>query len=306
MLGGLAPGAALAQVKGTVLSPDRTTVAARDAPGGKLVVRVKHGKRLRITCQTSGTVANGPTGRSNIWDRVIVGTQRLYVADAVLRTDGAPGVLVAKLCGAPAIDPAPNPGTTSGACGIISPVAQLPPYPSRATFISAAVPGAQQSARETGVPASVTLAQAILETASGTIAAGANNYFGIKASAVTGAPVGVYDWGVYGAGCVLRKTGEVIGGKMVTTIGAFRAYQSLEASIRDHGARLLANDVYKPAFAYTDDPEKFARIIARHYATDPAYGDKVVGLMRSEKLQQYDVTPAAAPGDQTGGASPGR
>lgn len=293
-------------MKGTVLSPDRTTVAARDAPGGKLVTRVRHGKRLRITCQTSGTVAKGPGGRSNIWDRVIVGTRRLYVADAVLRTSAGPGVLVAKLCGAPAIDPAPNPGTTSGACGITSPVAQLPPFPSRAAFIAAAVPGAQESARETTVPASVTLAQAILETGSGTIAAGANNYFGLKAKAVADAPVGVFDWGVNGVGCVLRKTGEVIDGKAVTTIGAFRAYRTLDASIRDHGARLLANEVYKPAFAYTDEPEKFARIIARHYATDPAYADKVVALMRSEKLQRYDITPAASGGDPTGGASPGR
>lgn len=274
--------------KGTVLSADRTSVKARVTPGGAVATKVRHGRRLRITCQADGPVASGKAGRSNIWNRVIIGSKRLYIADVLMRT-GSPGVLVAKLCGAPALDPQQLPGDTTGACGITSPVAQLPPFPSRSEFIRASVPGAQTSDRQTGVPASVTLAQAILETGSGTIAAGANNYFGIKATAVADERKGVFQWGVNGAGCVLRKTGEVIGGRSVTTIGAFRAYASLAKSIEDHGARLVANDVYAPAFAYTEKPEQFARIIARYYATDPAYGNKIVALMRGEKLTRYDV-----------------
>ncbi len=298
--------------KGTVLSRDRTTVNARATPGGKAVTKVKHGTRLRITCQQSGPIASGPGGTSNIWDKVIVGSDRLYVADVFLRTAGT-GVLVAKLCGAPALPPAQEPGDTTGPCGITSPVAQIPPFPSRKAFIAAAVPGAQRSDRDTRVPASVTLAQAILETGSGQIAAGANNYFGIKATAVPDEGDGVFQWGVNGVGCVLRKTQEVIGGRSVTTIGAFRAYDSLERSIEDHGARLLANPVYQGAFKYTEQPEKFARVIARYYATDPAYGDKVVSLMRSEKLTRYDVKgkgsgASAGTGADggSGGVSPGR
>jgi flagellar protein FlgJ len=298
--------------KGTVLSPSRTTVNARLTPGGKGAAKVKHGSRLRITCQQSGPIASGPGGTSNIWDKVIVGTQRLYVADVFLRTAAGPGVLVAKLCGAPALSATQAPGDTTGPCGITSPVAQLPPFETRKAFIDAAAPGAQRSDRETQVPASVTLAQAILETGSGRIAAGANNYFGIKATAVPDEGDGIFQWGVNGVGCVLRKTQEVIGGRSVTTIGAFRAYASLERSIEDHGARLLANSVYKGAFQYTEQPEKFARVIARYYATDPAYADKVVGLMRSEKLTRYDVkgdgtaAPATSTDPGSGGISPGR
>lgn len=308
----LLPSPALAQsppAKGTVLSPDRTTVNARVSPGGRAKAKVRHGSRLRITCQMSGPIASGKGVRSNIWNRVIVGSQRLYMADALMRT-GGPGVLVAKLCGAPALNQVRTPGATTGVCGISSPVAQLPPFPSRRAFVAAAAPGAQRSDRATRVPASVTLAQAILETGSGTIAAGANNYFGIKATAVADEPAGVYQWGVNGVGCVLRKTQEVIGGRSVTTIGAFRAYQTLDASIEDHGARLLANPVYQGAFAYTEKPERFARVIARHYATDPAYADKLVTLMRSEKLTRYDVAGEAVGGTTdtadagSGGVSP--
>ncbi|MCW2997635.1 MAG: acm2 [Solirubrobacterales bacterium] len=285
--------------KGTVLSAHRTTVSARVSPGGKAKAKVRHGARLRITCQQSGPVASGPNGPSNIWNKVIVGSERLFVADALMRT-AAPGVLVAKLCGAPGLTPNQTPGDTTGPCGITSPVLQLEPFPTRQAFLAAAIPGAQRSDRETRVPASVTLAQAILETGSGRIAAGANNYFGMKATAVPAEGEGVYQWGVNGSGCVLRKTQEVIGGRSVTTIGAFRAYETLDTSIRDHGARLLANPVYAGAFAYTEAPERFARVIARRYATDPRYGDKVVGLMRSEKLTRYDV------GSTTGDGTPTR
>lgn len=297
--------AAIAQTvpaKGTVISTDPAGISARVSPGGAVQAKVRHGTRLRITCQTSGPVASGKGGPSNIWDRVVVGNARLYVADALMKT-GPDGVLVAKLCGAPALDPAPAPGATSGPCSITSPVPQLPPFPSRRAFIKAAVPGAQRSDRETRVPASVTLAQAILETGSGTIAAGANNYFGIKATAVAKQP-GVYQWGVNGVGCVLRKTQEVMGGRSVTTIGAFRAYEGLSESIEDHGARLLANDVYRGAFQYTEKPEKFARVIARYYATDPSYGDKVVAIMRSEKLTRYDVKGKAQPAPAPASATP--
>lgn len=281
-------------VRGTALSPDHTTVNARVSPGGRVKARVRHGRRLRITCQRSGPIASARGDRSSIWNRVIVGSQRLYIADVLMRT-GPSGVLVAKLCGAPVPQAQPVPGVISGACGIVSPVARLAPFPSRRVFVAAAVPGAQASARVTRVPASVTLGQAILETGSGTIAAGANNYFGIKATAVPDARSGTYTWGVNGVGCVLRKTQEVISGRSVTTIGAFRAYPSLDASIRDHGARLLANPVYRSAFRYVDDPEHFARVIARHYATDPRYADKVITLMRSEQLTRYDVKAAPTP-----------
>ncbi|MCW3017532.1 MAG: acm2 [Solirubrobacterales bacterium] len=287
---------------GTVLSPDGTTVNARVSPGGKTKVKVKDGTLLRITCQQSGPIASGPGGRSSIWNKVIVGSERLFMADALMRS-GGDGVLVAKLCGAPALRQNQIPGDTSGPCGITSPVAQLEPFPSRKAFIAAAVPGAQQSDRLTQVPTSVTLAQAILETGSGRVAAGANNYFGIKATAVPEEGDGIYQWGVDGVGCVLRKTQEVIGGRSVTTIGAFRAYQTLDASIRDHGARLLANPVYKSAFGYTEKPERFARIIARHYATDPAYADKVIALMRSERLTRYDVKDTSTPVDGDPGAA---
>ena len=122
---------------------------------------------------------------------------------------------------------------------------------------------------------------------------------------------------------MLRKTFEEVDGKQEVQIGAFRAYTGLKDSIRDHGARLLANPVYKPAFKYTEDDNKFARTMGRHYATSSSYASQLIELMDSYKLRQYDVktksggtsttptttsttptTTTPPPASTTGGATP--
>lgn len=281
-------------------------VSVRATPGGKVLGKLKGGTPIRISCQVNGRAVNGSGGRSAIWDRIRYKDAPAFVADAVVDTGGTRG-LVAKYCGAPGASRA-GATATSGACAITSPVPLDPPFTDHSRFLAAAVPGAQASDRETQVPASVTLAQAILESGWGQFSAGANNYFGMKAQATS--QVGVYDWGTNGAGCVLRKTQEEVGGRLQFEIAAFRAYTGLKDSIRDHGARLLANPVYRNAFKYTDDSERFAREIARYYATDSSYATKVVSLMRKYDLERYDVagdgSTTTPPGDDGSGGLPAR
>ncbi|HEX6389692.1 MAG TPA: glucosaminidase domain-containing protein [Solirubrobacteraceae bacterium] len=266
-------------------------VSARATPGGKVVTKLRGGRQITISCQMNGPTANGSGGRSAIWDRTRINGRTLYVADAVVDTGGG---LVAGWCDAPG-PVSPVTPATSGACSLKSQVPLVAPFTDHDKFIAATVPGAQRSDRDTGVPAAVTIAQAILESGWGQFNAGANNYFGIKAKP-TSKP-GVFEWSNTAIGCVLKKTLEEVGGRMQTEIGAFRAYRTLTASIRDHGARLLANPVYAPAFKYTEDDTKFVRKIARYYATDSKYASKVLTIMRRHKLRRYDVkgTAPAAP-----------
>src|SRR3954462_1954783 len=165
----------------------------------------------------------------------------------------------------------------------------------RASFLKTAATGAQAGAREFGVPASVTLAQAVLESGWGKFHLGpANNYFGIKAFARGGR----VDVGPIAAGFVVRQTHEVVGGRDVVVSARFRSYRSLGDSMRDHGQFLRANSRYAPAFAFSPDPNGFARAIAKAgYATDPAYADKLIGIMRANDLYRFDgaAPPAAAP-----------
>jgi flagellar protein FlgJ len=281
-------------------------VSARATPGGKVLGKLRGGRQITITCQVNGPAANGSGGRSAIWDRITYGSRRAYVADAVVDTGGT-AQLVAPYCGAPGPVRAVQPGTTSGACSITSPVPLDPPFTSHSAFLKAAVPGAQTSDRETKVPAAVTLAQAILESGWGRFSAGGNNYFGIKAQA-TKTP-GVYDWGTLGRGCVLRKTQEEVRHRLQYEIAAFRAYKGLRDSIRDHGVRLRSNPVYAKAFDHTEDDTRFAKEIARYYATDSSYAKKLIDLIARYDLDRYDVTSGGATtgtgGDVTGDPSTG-
>lgn len=275
-------------------------VSARDTPGGTVAMKLRGGRRIAISCQMNGPTANGSGGRSAVWDRTRINDKVVYVADAVVDTGEG---LVAGWCDAPG-PVSPVTPSTSGACSLKSQVPLVAPFTDHDKFIAAAVPGAQRSDRETQVPAAVTLAQAILESGWGQFNAGANNYFGIKAKPTDKA--GVFEWSGNAVGCVLKKTLEEVHGRIETQIGAFRSYRTLTRSIRDHGARLLANPVYAPAFKYVDDDTRFVKKIARFYATDSKYASKVLTIIKKYKLRQYDVKgaapPAAAPAAGGGGA----
>ncbi len=268
----------------------KTTVSASanlrtTAGGGKVLAKLRPGTRVTITCQKVGGVAATPRdGASRIWSRVIVGTRRGWIADGLLK--GSTQALAAPLCGVkPATAPAPA-GVLEGTCGIKAPVVLIPPFATPEAFIAAALPGARQSRETYRVPVSLTLAQGVLETGGGKIAALANNYFGLKAQAT--ATPGVYRWEANAVGCVLKKTRESERGRLVLTVGAFRAYPSLDQSILDHGARLATNPVYRPAFAHTDNPRRFLREVARRYATDPRYASKLIAIIDRYDLDQYD------------------
>jgi flagellum-specific peptidoglycan hydrolase FlgJ len=143
-------------------------------------------------------------------------------------------------------------------------------------FFAMAVGPAQASQKETGVPASVTLAQAILESGWGDNHMGdACNYFGIKAQP--------------GEPSVTMQTREVEGGQSVHIDAAFRRFASVEECFAAHGHFLRDNSRYAKAFQAADG-ETFARAIAAAgYATDPNYADLLVEIIRENNLTQYDT-----------------
>jgi len=202
---------------------------------------------------------------------------------AVTVPDTEPVALVGP--GAPA---AASDAQASAAPGAVLPREESLPLPPDATgwqrdFIMSVAPGARESHRKNGVPASVTLAQAILESDWGRskLTREANNLFGIKAFS-GGGTAGVYE----------INTWEVYGGQNATVLAAFKAYQSLADSIVDHGRWFHDNWRYHEALTVADDPRAFAYAInAAGYATDPAYAPKLIGLMDRYNLYAYDVEP---------------
>jgi hypothetical protein len=133
----------------------------------------------------------------------------------------------------------------------------------------------------TGVPASVTLAQAALESGWGEslLTRDAHNFFGIKAYGKTGS-----------AGVVWMKTWEVVDGEDVIIEEPFRAYASDADSFTDHGWFFWENSRYATALAQRGDAKAFAVEVARAgYATDPIYADKVISLMNRYDLYRFDT-----------------
>ncbi len=257
-------------------------VNLRASPGtGRVLARLPKATTLQVGCQRIGPRAPGRLGPSRVWDRVTrTGGAAGWVADGYLDT-GTDG-LVAPLCNLDTLTATSVPGSGTGGCALLAPVRLLPPFPTPQALVAAALPGARASQAQYRVPIAVTLAQTILETGGGRFTAGGNNFFGLKAQATL--ERGRYAFGTRAAGCVYKKTREAEGGGLVLTIGAFRAYASLEDSILDHGERLTVNPVYRGAFANTASPRTFARVIARHYATDPRYASKLLALM-----DRYDL-----------------
>jgi len=148
-------------------------------------------------------------------------------------------------------------------------------------FISAVAPGAIAAEQRYGVPASVTIAQAIDESDWGRslLSAKNNNLFGIKG---TGA-----------AGSVTYETSEYEGGRWVTVDAEFRAYHNFAESIEDHAALLATSGYYTRAMANRSNADAFANALTGVYATDPHYGAILIALMRTHDLYRYDTTMAA-------------
>lgn len=149
------------------------------------------------------------------------------------------------------------------------------------SFIALLLPAAQACHRQHGIPASITLAQAALESGWGSRAPG-NNLFGIKADrSWKGRTVDV-------------PTHEFVNGKRVNVVDKFRAYATLGDSVLDRAEFLRQNKRYRTCFQEVTG-EAWARALQRAgYATDPKYADTLIAVMRGRKMAQYDVLPRAA------------
>lgn len=123
-----------------------------------------------------------------------------------------------------------------------------------------------------GIPASIILAQGILESGAGKgdLAMEANNHFGIKCHK---------DW-----------LGESVRHDDDSSQECFRKYKEAAESYRDHALFLVGKNRYATLFTYEkDDYKAWAKgLRAAGYATDPNYPDKLISYIERYNLHQYD------------------
>ena len=126
--------------------------------------------------------------------------------------------------------------------------------------------------QRTGVPASITLAQGLIESGAGTstLATKGNNHFGIKCH---------NDW----TGARMYHDDDRKG-------ECFRVYKSAEESFRDHSDFLRYHDRYKSLFDLSpDDYRGWAKGLKQAgYATSPTYAAKLIKVIEDYELYKYD------------------
>lgn len=128
-----------------------------------------------------------------------------------------------------------------------------------------------------GIPASITLAQGILESGNGQseLASKSNNHFGIK--------------------CHSTWKGEKVFHDDDSKGECFRAYDNPKHSYEDHTDFLVRGSRYEFLFELElTDYRGWARGLKKAgYATAPDYADKLIRIIEDENLHRFDLTLSA-------------
>jgi LysM repeat protein len=145
------------------------------------------------------------------------------------------------------------------------------------SYIGKYAPLAIEEMYRTGVPASITLAQGMLESGNGRsiLTLKSNNHFGIK--------------------CHNNWEGGRVFYDDDQKNECFRKYQHASESYRDHSDFLRYRDRYKFLFDYkvTDYKAWAYGLKKAGYATDSAYPQKLIKLIEEYGLHEYDTKPAS-------------
>ena len=147
-----------------------------------------------------------------------------------------------------------------------------PPLSPRKAYIATYAKWATKEMKRTGIPASITLAQGILESGNGQsrLATEGNNHFGIKChDGWKGKTMFVDD----------DKPDE-----------CFRVYRDPKQSYKDHSEFLVSRSRYDGLFIL--DPRDYAAwargLKAAGYATSPTYAEKLIKIIEEEELYRFD------------------
>ena len=145
--------------------------------------------------------------------------------------------------------------------------------------------------KKTGVLASVSMAQFILESAYGKseLAQNANNCFGMK-SRLSG---NTWSGSTWDGSSYLKKTQEYTNGQYITVTSSFRKYSCIEDSIADHSAYLLgamngSKKRYDGLKGMTNYRAAIQLIKDGGYATSPTYVDNLCNVIEKWNLTKYD------------------
>lgn len=234
---------------------------------------------IAVFRKTISEVAEGGTLRPKARPEGL-GEPQKPVARPVARPDMTTSPTTQDLAPIPDITPVPQPIISTGQSKIETPQLSTEPkftkhsggFEDKNNFLSKIVPIAKDVGAEIGLDWRLIVAQSAIETGWGSKVKG-NSFFGIKG---------------HGSGKTTTfTTQEVIDGKRVVIQDEFRAYDSLEDSVRGYGQFLLDNPRYSNYLRANSLEEAASALQASGYATDPEYGRKVLQIATGKTLTDF-------------------
>lgn len=150
------------------------------------------------------------------------------------------------------------------------------PYTDK-TFLEKLKPYVLKDMRETKILASLTAAQAFIESSKGNsgLTQKANNLFGIK--------------GTYNGQSVKMWTTEYYNGVPVRVLADFKKYSSWLESINDHSSLFNRLNRYKNLRGETDYVKACNNVQADGYATSPTYSTTLLNTINRYRLYEWDA-----------------
>ena len=144
------------------------------------------------------------------------------------------------------------------------------------SFLEKLKPYVIQDMKDTGILASLTAAQAFIESAKGNsgLTQKANNLFGIK--------------GTYNGEAVRMLTTEYYNGVATKVYANFRKYPTWQESVNDHSSLFNRLKRYKNLRGETDYIKACNNVKADGYATSPTYATTLIGKINKFKLYEWD------------------
>lgn len=144
------------------------------------------------------------------------------------------------------------------------------------SFLSVLKPYVIKDMRDSGILASLTAAQAFIESSKGNsgLTTRANNLFGIKGS--------------YNGQSVIMKTTEYYNGIAYKVDAAFRKYPSWQESINDHSAMFNRMARYANLRGCVDYKSACRNVAADGYATSPTYTQTLIKCVEKYSLYEWD------------------
>lgn len=145
------------------------------------------------------------------------------------------------------------------------------------SFLAVLKPYVLQDMKATNILASLTAAQAFIESKKGNsgLTTAANNLFGIK--------------GAYNGQSVIMKTTEYVNGIPIRVDAAFRKYPSWLESIADHSRLFNNNKRYANLRGCTDYKTACINVQRDGYATSPTYAQTLIATIEKYKLYEWDA-----------------